>query len=273
MQGLEILFHTLKKIPVLIRAARFFRSFSSPRQRSIRRLLRDNPGGLFQPCGETSPDRYPRIFAFVQKRLSDVSAPRLLSFGCATGEEVFSLRKYFLTAEITGIDINPQSIAICNKKLKRSGDSKIRFQVDSSANAEPEEHYDAIFCMAVLRHGGLGVGRAQRCDHLIRFADFEHLLSGLCRSLKPGGYLVIRHSNFRFSDIPAAAEFDVVFSILHNPEADPTPLYGPDDRLLEHEVYNDTVFRKREQPEHVSNPFILSGGECTNRNQKPCLNQ
>lgn len=71
-------------------------------------------------------------------------------------------------------------------------------------------------------------------------------MTNLCRCLKPGGYLVIRHSNFRLADAAVASEFEVVFSVLPNPAVEKTPLYGPADFLLAQAVYNDTVFRKRE---------------------------
>jgi SAM-dependent methyltransferase len=245
-QRLAQLKATLRKIPGLVGTVRLLKSFASPRHRSIRRLQRDKPDGLFQPFDETSFDRYPHIFSFVQERLSDVLTPRLLSFGCSTGEEVFTLRKYFPKAAITGIDINPHSIAVCRKRLARCRDTGIRFELADTPEAEPEACYDAVFCMAVLRHGELGVTRAQRCDHLIRFADFERLVEGLCRCLKPGGYLVIRHSNFRFSDAAVAAGFDIALSVLPRHGVEKTPLYGPDDFLLALAVYNDTVFRKRE---------------------------
>lgn len=47
---------------------------------------------LFQPYNDTSLDRYPAIFRFLQGELAAIEEPRVLSFGCSTGEEVFSLR-------------------------------------------------------------------------------------------------------------------------------------------------------------------------------------
>ncbi|MEW5769961.1 MAG: class I SAM-dependent methyltransferase [Pseudomonadota bacterium] len=145
----------LRKIPGLTWTVRLLRLLVSPRYRSIMRLQHEKPEGLFQPYGTTSSDRYPHIFAFVQDQLAGVTAPRLLSFGCSTGEEVFTLRQYFPRAEITGIDINAHSIAICRKKLARRRDAEIRFQQAHTPEAEPATHYDAVFCMAVLRHGEL----------------------------------------------------------------------------------------------------------------------
>jgi SAM-dependent methyltransferase len=200
------------------------------------------PAGAFQPFNDTREDRYPRIFAFVQSRLGGECAGRLLSFGCSTGEEVFSLRRYFPRASIKGIDINPGNIAICRKRLKAAGDPGISFATAASTAEEETDSYDAIFCMAALRHGELGLSGAKSCFHLIRFEDFARTVEDFARCLKPGGLLVIRHSNFRFRDAPASAGFETILQVPY--PAAKTPIFGPDNRLMEGETYPDTVFRK-----------------------------
>ncbi len=236
-----------KKIPGLVKLARLSRFFANPGYRIVWRLKHDKPENLFQPYSTTKPDRYPRIFAFVRDNLTDVDRPRLLSFGCSTGAEVFTLRQYFPDAEITGIDINPHNIAVCRKWLSRSGDNLIRFEHAGSSENEPDSYYDAVFCMAVLRHGDLGSGNdAKSCAQLIRFADFERMIAGFCRCLKPGGYLAIRHSNFRFSDTEVASGFAAVVSLSGSQLHVGTPLYDRNNQRLVDAVYDDVVFRKRE---------------------------
>lgn len=217
------------------------------RRRSEWLLERRKPVNLFQPVSKTAFDRHPKIFSFIAERLTGIPSPRTLSFGCSTGEEVFTLRKYFPAAEIAGIDINPRNIAVCKKKLKRSGDRKIRFELSGSAEAEPEDYFDAVFCMSVLRHGGLGVHRPENCAGFIRFENFESTVSGLARVLKPGGYLAIIGSNFRFSDTAAASEFETVYSCEVRLRAD-TPIYDRENRLLPNFICEDSVFRKRMEP-------------------------
>jgi hypothetical protein len=115
----------------------------------------------------------------------------------------------------------------------------------SPRHAQPPErsgNYDAIFAMAVLRHGSLGQPGVSRCDHLIRFEDFAHAVADLERCLKPGGLLIIRHSNFRLCDAPAGRAFE---TILRLPTEPGTPLFGPDNRLLPDNDYSDTVFRQK----------------------------
>ncbi len=222
------------------------RTIISPSYRSELRLQRDKPDNLFQPFGTTSFDRFPVFFDFVRNHLSEIAAPHLMSFGCSTGEEVFTLRSYFPRAEILGIDINPRSIAVCRKKRGKSHDPHISFKLAGTSDDEPENHFDAVFCMSVLRHGELGASHPDICTHAIKFEDFEKTVSSLCRRLKPGGYLVIRGSNFRFCDTDVAAGFDTVFSVNETIPRQDTPIYGSDNCRLANGIYNEVIFRKKE---------------------------
>jgi 2-polyprenyl-3-methyl-5-hydroxy-6-metoxy-1,4-benzoquinol methylase len=180
----------------------------------------------------------------VQQALGADSALRILSFGCSTGEEVFTLRRYFPRASIKGIDINPGNIDACRKSLAQAADDGLTFALAASTAAEAAAAYDAIFCMAVLRHGGLKAPGVTRCDHLLRFADFAATIEDFKRCLRPGGLLAIRHSNFRLCDTPAAANFETALSVPYPAEIN-LPIFGPDNRLMEGVRYPDTVFRKR----------------------------
>lgn len=202
------------------------------------RLLR--PRGAFQPFNDTKADRYPEIFSFVQSELGKDSEVKILSFGCSTGEEVFSLRDYFPRAAIKGIDINPGNIALCKQRLKRAPDPAIVFEVAKFTTSEPVASYDVIFCMAVFRQGKLGVSDA-RCDHPIRFQDFAQAMEDFYRCLRPGGLLVIRHSNFRLCDTPVGPAFHTLLSVKPSWQ----PIFGPDNELMNGVEYPDTVFRRK----------------------------
>lgn len=208
-----------------------------------RRLPR--PAGVFQISGDTGEDRFPAIFRFVRDALGEGEL-RLLSFGCSTGEEVFTLRRYFPLAAIDGIDINPYRIKTCRSRLRRQGgDPQLSFSVAGSSDHLPDASYDAIFCLAVLRHGGLAEGPAPRCDHLIRFEDAERITADFARCLKPGGFLAIVSSNFRFADMAAGALFKVVMRQPANWRPGLLPLYDRHNRLLPGAVYRDAVFQRR----------------------------
>lgn len=224
----------------LIRALWWLVSDRNYRNMAWLRLTR--PRGVFQPNNDTGADRYPAIFRFVQSELGAERDVRLLSFGCSTGEEVFSLRHYFPRAVVKGIDINRLNIATCRRRSAH--DSGISFETAAGTAREPAAVYDAIFCMAVLRHGQLGLPGVTRCDHLIRFEDFAGVVQDFGRCLKPGGLLVIRHSNFRLADAPAGAGFKTILNV-EIPQPERLPLFGPDNRLLSGVSYPDTVFRKK----------------------------
>jgi SAM-dependent methyltransferase len=232
----------LQRGPLIIRAARkLWRLAFDPAYRNVLLLNRHRPKGAFQPFNDTASNRYPRIFSFVQSQLGRDSDVTILSFGCSTGEEVFSLRRYFPRAFIKGIDVNRANIAICRRRLRREGDARLAFEAGRSLRSEAPGSFDAIFCMAVLRHGGL---RGQtRCDHLLRFEDFAVTVDELRDCLKAGGLLIIRHSNFRLCDTPAAADFETILRVPVAGQGS-TPLFGPDDLLMPGAEYPDTVFRK-----------------------------
>jgi len=234
----------LKRIPLMPQLVTLGRWVASPQLRAIRRLQRAPRSGLFQPSPKTMPDRYPQFFEYARSALHDMPTPRLLSYGCSTGDEVFSLHSYLPHAVVTGIDINPYSIEICRRRLRARPSPNIHFTCAASPEAEPESHYDAIFCMAVLRHGDLMAAPPDTCMPLFDFAKGEALVTALARCLKPGGLIVFWNVHFRFCDTRVAEQFDVVFADPRHPKAN-FPLYGADNRRLDVPAYCDAVFRKR----------------------------
>jgi SAM-dependent methyltransferase len=230
----------LRRVPGAGMLSRLYHFAFDRRYRRARLLLRRGPPNLFQPYSTTADDRYPVIFRFVRDALGDAPSLRLLSFGCSTGEEVFTLRRYFPRSIVRGIDIDPANIAICERRLRETPDRAVSFAVASSTANEDSASFDAIFCMAVLRHGDLK--QAERSDRLLRFEDFERAIADFARCLKPGGYLALRHANFRFVDSDAARGFDPVLEVPTNPQ---TPLFGRDNQRLAGSPHGDGVFRKR----------------------------
>lgn len=207
----------------------------------LSRRLRRRVAGRFQPYIYTLPDRYPWLFRFARTALSDVPAPRLLSFGCSTGDELASLRRVFPEATIRGLDIAPKAIAACRARF--ASDDRVSVGVAASAAGEPDEAYDAVFCLAVLCHGDLTVTRARRSDPLFSFAEFERAVADLARCVRSGGYLFIHTANFRFGDTSTAAFFETVYEARDDQMA-PDLLYDSDNRLLEDERHYAVGFRK-----------------------------
>lgn len=204
-------------------------------------LIRRRPQGLFQPYGTTQEDRYPELFQSIRQVLADIPQTRLLSFGCSTGEEVFSLARYFLRAHLRGVDIDAGRIAQCQARWRREGrEPRLSFACAGDVALEPSASYDLVMAMAVFRHGALGESPTD-CSAWIRFDDFDRALGDLARVLKPGGLLVIRHANFRFGDTRVAG----MFECLRGEAALGSPIYGRDDRLLPGVTGDDGIYRKR----------------------------
>ena len=200
------------------------------------------PAGLFQPYVYTSNDRYPDIFEFLWEQIRDEPEIRILSFGCSTGEEVFSLRRYFSRAILIGIDINRFNIAVCRRRVRRLKDEGIRFLLASSTAEEADASLDVILAMAVFRHGKLNlVPPPESCEREIRFAAFESAVTDFARCLKPGGFLVIHNAMFRFTDTAVSGLF---LPIPLEGLLIEAPLYDRDNRLLPDEHYPLVLFRK-----------------------------
>ena len=233
-----------KAIPGAQSLWRSLRGIVHPHERAVRRAQMLSPGLLLQPSHFTSVDRYPWLFKFLGEKLAKYEAPRVLSYGCATGEELFSLQAYSPDAQLVGIDINPRNIAICNRKLaKRAAKSDMQFRCAGSPADEAPESFDAILCLAVLRHGALQEQLPDNCAPWIQFAAVDQMVTDLARCVKPGGYLAIWHSHFRFADMSVAAQFTPVLSHERS-SRESTPFYGPDNRRLDGADYCDAVFQK-----------------------------
>ncbi len=202
------------------------------------------PPNLFQPHNDTAPDRYPGVFGFIRGAIPDGPEARLLSFGCSTGDEVFSLRSYFPQSTITGIDISRANIAVCRRRSRRDGDGRMRFVRAGTASGEAPGTYDAVLAMAVFRHGDLARTVPVSCRPRITFSAFDRTVVELADCLRTGGYLAIEHSNFRFADTSVARRFEVVWSRDPEPGEPSTPRYGRDDRLLDVQEYRDVIFLK-----------------------------
>ena len=234
------------------RAARFGWHFATdPIFRRDHLLLWRAPPNLFQHRSITAADRYPAIFEFVRTHLpppAAAAAPRLLSFGCATGDEVFSLRTVFPGASLKGIDINRANIAACRARLRAAGgDPAVVFEENSAAAAEPADTYDAVFCMAVFVRWQLKEDRTvASCAPHLRFADFARTVAELARSVRPGGLLVLRHAMFRFSDTATARDFRPLLSLPVPEEF--FPRFDHANRRLPDAAAEEVVFQKLAPP-------------------------
>lgn len=160
-------------------------------------------GSYFQKETYTTVNRYPFVFRAVTDYLAAHKAPKILSYGCATGQEAYTLSQYMPGANILGIDVNQW----CIKKARKTyATSQITFCLPSDNIYLQTHDFDAIFCMAVFQHT---VNRKNnlKITSNISFQSFENELIELDKKLKTGGLLVIDHADFLFQDTILAARY------------------------------------------------------------------
>jgi 2-polyprenyl-3-methyl-5-hydroxy-6-metoxy-1,4-benzoquinol methylase len=201
--------------------------------------------GQFQPYSHTLPGRYPWLFEFAAARLGVAPDLHILSFGCSRGDEVLTLRRYFPSAAIRGIDIDARNIERCQARAQAEEWQDVTFAVAATTGNERAESYDAIFCLAVLCHGDLTAGGAQRCDPLLYFEDFQRMVADFARCLKPRGLLLLQTTNFRFCDTAAARDFDVVLDAKPEQLAADV-LFDRDNKLMKDVRYSSVAFCKHD---------------------------
>ncbi|GIV36633.1 MAG: hypothetical protein KatS3mg032_1012 [Cyclobacteriaceae bacterium] len=164
----------------------------------------------FQPerhqlTSTTSYNRYPELFHATRAAMQHTN-PRtlkILSFGCSTGEECFSLAGYFPEASILGVDINRFNLF---RARLRNTYPRIQFAYSAPEIIAKHAPYDLIFCLSVLCRWE-DTKDVTNCASIYPFQKFEQTVTELAGWLKPGGLLVIYNSNFRFEDTAIAASF------------------------------------------------------------------
>lgn len=176
------------------------------RYRAVVVLRWFRPELLHQTTALTWIDRYPEIFAACRDHFVDDPKIKILSFGCSSGEEVITLRRYFPCAHIVGAEINRESLAMCRKQPIDDGMSFVVSDPRSIAKLGP---YDLIFCMAVLQRTPCEVD-AKRMNSLKRiypFEKFDQQVRELDSYLRCGGLLVIHHTQYFFRDSSVAEKY------------------------------------------------------------------
>ncbi len=100
---LEPLRRIARRLPFGMALGRWLHVRLDPELRMVERMRRRQQHGVFQQWPHTEPDRYPQLFDALAERLAGIAAPRILSFGCSSGEEVRALRQRIPAARITGV--------------------------------------------------------------------------------------------------------------------------------------------------------------------------
>ena len=248
----------LRASTLLLRTPSYLWQFTTDgfyRTTILNRLFR--PGSLHLTCNYTKMDRYPEIFAqareyFDQRHGAGAKASgarasgeglKLLSFGCSTGEEAFSLRSYFPAAEIVGVDISEWNLKKARDHNKgRRSDPRIRFLFSDDETLEKEGPFDAVFAMAVLLRIAHRMEPAPSSEDVYPLEKFDEQVRQLDAALEVGGLLVIYHANYHLRDTSIYQRYRVLEC--EYGERDLVPKYGTDNKLLPESDTRERVFVK-----------------------------
>lgn len=212
---------------------------SQERSTALLRLMK--PQQLHQPTSYTKMDRYPAVFQECSSYMNARGRQklRILSFGCCTGEEVISLRRYFPQAIIVGAEINPASLKICRR---REVDNQI-FWVES----EPEKimemgPYDIVFCMAVLEWKPEYVIRngITNLSKYYPFEKFQSMVEILDSYVKKEGLLVIQYTPYNLMDTSVAEYYRE-----HGITSYGCYLFDKNSRLINEKCRRENIFEKK----------------------------
>lgn len=237
----QLLRRIVKRFETLGRLVRLVRFWSSPQSRAISNFERLGQPNLLQPSGYTEPDRYPRIFSVMSLALRNVPAPKVLSYGCSVGDEIIALSRYIPNAHITGVDILPWNIDKSKKRTRSL--QNIELYVADWPDKFPNDYFDAIFCMAVLRHQAITAAVPFCCIDILSFEQFARFVTELARCVRVGGYLIIWNSQFRFRDTEVFSQFEVVYGE-PNFSLQNSPVYDVHSNLLIGQRYGEAIFRR-----------------------------
>ncbi len=222
------------------RALNFLRRFTTPQRRSEFLTGLRFPGQQIQYATFTVENRYRVLFHQCALLLAAEPHPRVLSFGCSTGEEAFALAASLPHAEVVGVDINRWCL---RQATSQNRDSRIHFAHSLAPGFTASPPFHAIFCMAVLQDVRHRTDDVRHIRRGLTFARFEQELLNLDAKLLPGGYLFLDNCDFRFADTVLAGRYEVV-TFPGSRKVRRRPLFSRSNRRLASEHVADRCFRK-----------------------------
>ncbi len=234
--GIEILYFVVITLNTMKRflTDKGFRSIVYLRLFESRRLQQTTPF--------TSMNRYPVIFSGCSEYFKERQNIKILSYGCSTGEEVLTLRKYFPDATIVGADINKHSLQICRNLPV---DEKIKF-INSTPN-EIKKHgrFDIVFCMAVLQRTPHQVTEQgiTSLKKIYPFEKFEQQIIELDEYVKEGGLLVTHFTQYSFTDTRVSSKYKALGD--YNQDDYHSSIFDKNSNLIKKPISRQSVFLKQ----------------------------
>lgn len=188
----------------------------------------------------TQSNRYPDLFSVAQAHFKNHAQPKLLSFGCSTGEEVASLKAYLPDSYCVGVDINDWCVAQAAQKY---GQPDVLFFHSLSQDFEEMTDFDAIFCLAVFQHPK-NRHEKNRTVSAYPFSRFEAQLQILDKKLKPGGLLFIDQYDFNFFET-CLMSFYTLYPTPKNQILRDRPLFNKNNWKIASKQNSFRIFQKK----------------------------
>jgi len=129
--------------------------------------------------------------------------PKILSFGCSTGQEAVTLKFYFPDCDIYACDINETVLEVAKRNFGHLG---IHFFMSTEGSISENGPYDAIFAFSTLCQ----TTAPEAVELKFNFTAYCSTLEMFSDNLADNGYLVIYNSSYLFSDSTIAASFQSV---------------------------------------------------------------
>lgn len=155
-----------------------------------------------QRSTQTFRGRSASLIGYVAQALAEKANPRVLSFGCSTGDECLDIAAAMPRATIMGCDIDPAALA----KARTECAGRATIFESNTASVQARGPFDAIFALSVLCRYPASSGR----DNVAAVYAFKHFDEGLRlldRSLKPCGLLAIFNAQYFFEDSSIAPRY------------------------------------------------------------------
>ncbi len=199
-----------------------------------------NKDRVQQTTQRTWEDRYPEIFSacrdyFAEQNKEDI---RILSYGCCTGEEVVTLRRYFPNAVIIGAELNKHSLSVCRK---RKCDDNIHFIYSKPDIIKQYGPFDAVFCMAVLERLPMIVLKEHITDmsEMYPFEKFDTQIHEIDSYVKAGGLLIVHNTHYDIMDTNLASKYTP-----YGVHGFKNMIFGRDSKLKKDNEFQQSMFIK-----------------------------
>ncbi len=160
------------------------------------------PKFQFQVSNVTAPMRYAQFYATLKRELGMPEAPRVLIFGCSTGEEIGTVLYFWPNAEVFACDIDESVL-----QRARAAYPTATVFLSSEEYLAKLSDFDlvcanSVFCRNPLPASGIA--------EIMPFSMFDHYCGLLSSMLQDDGFLFLYNTNYFFQHTQAAARFTPV---------------------------------------------------------------